>query len=151
MTGSPLKLPAEVGAYRLYTAFTTLVCDFSSTHSPEGLPEAWMGVFIPAFHLSLPLELYTFNTANERLPVLASGKAGRFEGNGTFSGSVGVNLTKLINLHITPVRLEPFDLHFMEGALLSGPLVKGQMELTAKPLLVDFKAPISFHLTQNGA
>ncbi len=151
VTGSPLKLPAEVGAYRLHTAFTTLVCDFSTMHSPEGLPEAWMGVFIPAFHLSLPIELYTFNSANERLPVLASGKAGRFEGNGAFSGSVGVNLTKLVNLHITPVRLEPFDLHFLEGALLSGPLVKGQMELTAKPLLVDFKAPISFHLTQNGA
>lgn len=150
-SGSALKSPAEVGAYRVHAAIASTLCDFSPSLSPEGLPAGWMGVFIPAYHLALPTELFTFNASWERLPVLVAAKAGRFEGNGTFSGSVGAKLTKLVNLHIAPVRLDPFDLHFMEGALLSGPVVTGQMDLTAKPLLVDFKPSISFRLTQNGA
>jgi hypothetical protein len=149
--GSALKAPAEVGAYRVYTPLSTTVCDFSTAHSPEGLPETWMGVYIPVFQLSLPIELFTLNAANDRLPVLVVGKAGRFEGNGTFSGSVGVQLAGLVNLHIAPVHLEPFDLHFNEGALLNGPLVTGQMDLTAPPLLEHFNPGVTFRLTQNGA
>lgn len=151
VTGSSLKTPAAVGAYRVYTAFTSTLCDFSPGHSPEGLPASWMGVFIPIFHLSLPAEIFTYNDAWERHPVLVSGKAARFEGNGTFSGSVGVNLAGEVNLHISPVFLDPFELHFTEGALLNGPVVKGWTNLVAKPLLYPaFRAPFSFHLTQNG-
>jgi hypothetical protein len=151
VVGTALKAPAEVGACRVYTPAQQLICDFSTAYSASGLPEAWMGVFIPSFQLSLPAEIFTFNAAWERLPVLVSGQAGRFEGNGSFSGSVGVNLPGLVNLHFAPVRLEPFDLQFRENAILNGPLVKGRLELDAPPLLADFKAPISFRLTQNGA
>lgn len=150
-TSSSLKTPALVGAYKVHSFLCSLVCDFTPSHSPEGLPGEWMGVYIPTYYLELPKELFTFNSKWERHPVPIQGKAGRFEGNGTFSGAVAANLNKLINLHIAPVRLEPFELSFMEGALLEGPVVKGQLELTAEPLLDNFKAPISFHLTQNGA
>jgi len=149
--GDPGPKPAEVGAYRVLPTSTSVVCDFSTAHSPEALPEAWMGVFLPDFHATLPIELYTFGPGNTRVPVSVPGKAGRFEGNGAFSGALGVKLDGLVNLHIAPVRLEPFDLRFVEGALLNGPVVKGQMDLTAKPLLVDFRPPITFRLTQNGA
>ncbi len=148
--GTPLKLPAEVGAYRVDASTTPVLCDFSPSHSPEGLPESWMGVYLPAYQLSLPIELYTPGTGAERYPLRIAAKAGRFEGNGTFSGSVGVTRTDKITLHILPIYMEPFELHFTEGALLQGPVVKGQTDLTAKPLLDPFKAPITFRLTQNG-
>lgn len=151
VNGQAMKVPAEVGAYRVYTPLTFLICDFSTAHSPEGLPEPWMGIYIPAFHLSLPIELFTLNAKNERLPVLATAKGGRFEGNGTFSGSIGFKSSDLLNLHIAPVRLNPFDLHFTEGALLNSPLVTGQMDLTAPPLLEHFNPGVTFRFTQNGA
>ena len=150
VVGTPLKSPVEVGAYRIGTTISTVLCDFSPSHSPEGLPASWMGVYLPSYYLSLPLELYTRSSSSERYPIRVDGKAGRFEGNGTFSGAIGVKVTKEINLHIVPLTLEPFELHFMEGALLSGPVVKGLTNLVAKPLLNPLKAPISFHLTQNG-
>ncbi len=152
VTGGPLKKPAEVGAYKVYAIFSSLLCDFSTEHSPEGLPDGWMGVHLSSFHLGLPTELSTFTPSWDRNPVLVAGKAGRFEGNGSFSGAVAVNLaSKLVNLHIAPVRMEPFELRFVEGALLHGPEVKAQMDLTAEPLLKDFKPPVRFKLTQNGA
>lgn len=148
--GSPLTAPAEVGAYRLYPASAPATCDFSEERSPEGLPEGWMGVHLPAYHLALPAEVFTFNSANHRLPVLVPGQDGRFEGNAAFSGALAVNLEKLVNLHFVPVRLEPFELQFLEGALLQGPVVAGTLDLTAEPLLKDFRPPFTFHLTQNG-
>ena len=75
-----------------------------------------MGVFLPDFHATLPIELYTFGPGNTRVPISVPGKAGRFEGNGAFSGALGVKLDSLVNLHIAPVKLEPFDLRFVEGA-----------------------------------
>lgn len=149
--GSGVSQPAEAGAYRIYTVFGTTLCDFSTTHSPEGLPAAWKGVFLPSFQVALPGELYTLNTAGQRLPVLAPGQAGRFEGNGTFSGALGVKIAKRVLLYFAPVQLEAFELQFQEGALISGPLVKGTLHLVAEPLLTEaFQPPLSFRLTQNG-
>lgn len=148
--GSPLTAPAEVGAFRVYPASAPTVCDFSENLSPEGLPAVWMGIHLASYHLALPLELFTFNDANHRLPVLAPGQGGRFEGNATFSGAVAVRLEQLVNLHFVPVRLDPFELQFLEGALLQGPVVAGTLDLTAEPLLKDFRPPFTFHLTQNG-
>jgi hypothetical protein len=147
----PLNKPAEVGAYRVHKPYGGLVVDFSPSISPEGVPDGWMGIYLSKYLLTLPEELFTFNDAWERLPVLASAQGGRFDGNGTFSGAVAVELTKEVNLHITPVKLDPFELTFAEGALIHGPVVKGHLDLTAEPLLKDFKPPVSFHLTQNGA
>ncbi len=151
VVGSPMEAPAEVGAFRVYTPLAQPICDFSTTRSPQGLPPEWVGVHLDVFHLALPGEFYSSGVCPQRPPVLVAGKDGRFEGNGTFSGVVAVHFPDLINLHIAPVRLDPFELTFIEGALVQGPLVKGQMELTAPPLLEDFKAPIQFRLTQNGA
>lgn len=152
LLGSALPKPASVGAYQVYTIFSGVVCDFSSAHSPEGLPEGWMGIHLPSYHLALPTEIGTVTTNGNRYPVLVAAKGGRYEGNGTFSGVVAANLgSKLVNLHIAPVRLEPFELRFIEGALVQGPDVKGQMDLTAEPLLTEFKPPVRFKLTQNGA
>lgn len=151
VAGTALKAPTEVGAYRVYSTSPATVCDFSPTQSPEGLPEAWMGVFLPSFSLSLPLEIHTLDDTQARLPVLVEGKAGRYEGNGAFSGSVAAKLPGLVNLHFAPVRLDPFELRFAEGALLSGPVVTGRMDLTAPPLLEHFSPGITLRLTQNGA
>ncbi|MDP2876557.1 MAG: hypothetical protein Q8O00_10265, partial [Holophaga sp.] len=147
----PLNKPAEAGAYRVHKPFGGTVCDFSPSNSPEGLPDSWMGIYLPNYALALPGEIFTYTPTWERVPVLASAQAGRFEGNGTFGGAVAVDLNKLVNLHIAPVKLEPFELNFIEGSLIHGPIVKGHLDLNADPLLKDFKPPCSFHLTQNGA
>lgn len=149
--GSAISQPAEAGAYRIHTMFGTTLCDFSSAYSPEGLPAAWKGVFLPSFQVALPGELYTLSTSDQRFPVLAPGQAGRFEGNGTFSGALGVKIPKRVLLYFAPIQLEAFELQFQEGALISGPLVKGTLHLVAEPLLTEeFQPPISFRLTQNG-
>jgi hypothetical protein len=147
----PLQAPATVGAYQVLAPQVQLLCDFSTAQSPHGLPGPWMGVFVPAYGLALPQEIFTFNTSWQRLAVVVASQDGRFEGDGSFSGSVSVALSDPINLHIAPVQLDPFELHFLDGALLEGPVVKGQLEMTVPGLLKDFKAPIQFHLTQNGA
>jgi len=148
--GGAMTVPAHVGAFQVDGSQAPVVCDFSTSDSPKDLPDGWMGIYVPAFHLTLPMELYTATDGGMRLPVSVVGKSGRFEGNGSFSGSVAVTLKNLVNLHIVPVRLDPFELRFFEGALLNGPLVKGSLELDAPTLLDNFKAPLSFHLTQNG-
>ena len=147
----PLQAPAEVGAYRVLAPQIPLLCDFSPSQSPDGLPGAWMGVFVPAYGLALPQELFTFTASWQRLAVVVASQDGRFEGDGSFSGSVAVALSDPINLHIAPVQLDPFELHFLDGTLLHGPEVKGQLEMTVPGLLKSFKAPIQFRLTQNGA
>ena len=151
VTGGSIPGLVPVGSFKVSGAYSGTICDFSPSHSPADLPAGWMGVLTPNYMLYLPAELFHYTAAWERQPVLVPGQNGRFEGNGTFSGSVNVNLPDLVNLHIAPIRMEPFDLHFMEGSLIDGPVVKAQLEMTAQPLLVNFKAPLTFHMTQAGA
>lgn len=151
VSGSPFTQPIPVGAYRVHTPSGTPLCDFSTAHSPEALPPAWMGIFLPSYHLALPSELYTFDPSQQRIPILVQGKQGRFEANGHFSGSLGVHLPQRVMLFFAPVALEPFELHFQEGALVLAPLVKGTLHLVAQPLLTeDFQPPLSFRLSSNG-
>lgn len=148
--GKALPKSADVGAYQVNASFYGTVCDFSTGHSPEGLPEAWMGVHLPIYYLSLPEEISSLSQQNERLRVLVTGKAGRFEGNGTFSGVVAAKIGKEILLYVAPTFLDPFELRFVEGALLNGPEVTGKLNLEAPPILKKFTPPIKFKLTQNG-
>lgn len=149
-TRGHLKGEVPVGAFGVQAPLSPLVCDFSSSLSPKGLPAAWQGVHLQAYLLALPEELYRFDKDWNRMTVFASAKGGAFEANGGFSGKVAVSLPGLVNLHVVPVKLEPFELEFGEGVLLDLPRVKGIMELDQPPVLPDFNLPVAFDLTLNG-
>lgn len=147
-----------VGGFLVQPFLGLVTVDFTQGHSPAGLPAAWQGVYFPGYVLYLPEELYTFypegtDKAWQRKRVSVSSKGGRFEANGGFSGDVAVQLTDLVNLHVSPVRLEPFELHFYDGVVLQAPKVKGMTELVVDPLFKEpgLRIPLSFLLTLNGA
>jgi hypothetical protein len=148
----------RVGAYLVQGSLAGAVVDFSSGRSPSNLAAGWQGIYLPAFLLSLPEELYHFYgpgspQAGHRARVVVAAKDGRFGADGGFEAAVAVHLDGLVNLHVVPVRLDPFELHFVDGAVLSAPKVTGHTELVADPLLPapGLQLPLSFQLTQGGA
>ena len=150
LTQGQLKGEVPVGAYGIQAPGVGVVCAFSTSQSPPGLPAGWRGVYLPACLMALPEPFYTFDPQWNRLTVFAPAKNGMFEADGGFSGQVAVNLASLVNLYVVPVKLDPFEIAFVDGALLGAPHVTGTMELNQDPVLPDFNLPLSFDLTQNG-
>src|SRR5262249_27746235 len=151
-TGALAGLP-RVGAYIVQPWTGASVVDFSPSHSPEGLEGTWEGVYLPGFAVLLPHEIYSLTGFNDRVYVSLRGTGGRFEGNGEFTGRGPASSAKKdpLILRIAPLtHLALSQLNFVEGVLLNGPTVQGEIEVKAPPLLADFTAPVTFHLTQNG-
>lgn len=148
---------APVGGCYVAPFLARAACDFSPSHSPEGLDAGWQGVYLPIYFLGLPEALYTLGSDGHHYPVRATGKGGRFEANGAFSGDVAVPeipLSSGVLLHIAPVALSAFELHFVDGVLIQGPTVTGVLKPNADQVLQikegDALPALSFHLTQNG-
>lgn len=150
LTQAQMKGEVPVGAYGVQAQGGVAVIDFSDAQSPAGLPAAWKGVHLPAYLLSLPEELYRFNAAWERTTVFVPGKDGLIEANGGFTGRVAANLPEAVNLHVVPVKLDPFELEFAQGSMLDAPRVTGRMELDQAPALPGLDLPIAFDLAQAG-
>jgi hypothetical protein len=145
-----MSTPAQVGAYHVYSWIGAVVCDFSLSKSPGDLPPEWKGVYLPGYSVVLPADLYRLNNSGTHVAAAMLGAGGRFEGNGSFSANVMGAFTDPLMLYIAPVKLQPFQLNFVDGVVLNGPTVSGQLEVIAPPLLDDYKAPITFNLTQEG-
>lgn len=149
-TAGLMTTPAQVGAYGVQSWIGAVACDFSDSRSPKDLDAGWMGVFLPGFRVTLPEELYKRSVQGKRIPAVLHGLDGRFEGNGTFSAALHVEPKDPVMLQIAPVRLQPFDLTFVDGVILDAPLVKGTLEVDAPPILAKYTAPVSFRLAQDG-
>jgi hypothetical protein len=150
LTQGALKGEVPVGAYGIQSSQAGAVLAFSATRTPPGFPAGWKGVYLPAYLLALPEDLFSFDAAGNRLTTFVQGQGGVFEADGGFSGKVAVTLGNPVYLEVMPVKLDPFQLEFADGALLGMPQVTGTTDLDQPPLLPKFYLPVAFDLTQNG-
>jgi len=150
LSQATLKGEVPVGAYGVQTSLA-VVCDFSGSRSPAGLAAAWKGVYLPAFLLAMPEEIFQFDPSWNRLTTFVQARGGAFEADAGFSARVAVALADPVYLQCLPVKLDPFELEFDQGALLGMPEVTGTTDLDQPPLLPAFDLPLTFDLTQNGA
>ncbi len=150
LTAGSMSTPAQVGAYLVQSWIGAVACDFSDSRSPKDLPAGWMGVYLPGYAVILPDEIYKGMFQGKRVTARIFGTGGRFEGNGTFSASMHVEPKDPVMLQIVPVNLQPFDLTFIDGVIIDAPLVKGNLDVQAPPLLEKYTAPVSFRLAQDG-
>lgn len=151
LTQGTLKGEVAVGAYGVQCSLPSAVCDFSTSRSAGGLPAAWKGVYLPAWLLALPEDIYQFDAAWDRLTTFVQAQGGAFEADGGFSGRAAVALGQTVYLQCMPVNLDPFQVEFADGALLGMPQVTGRTALDQPPLLPAFDLPLTFDLTQDGA
>lgn len=144
-----LKEAVPLGTYQVKNPTPDTICDFSPSLSPEGVVGGWKGLYLPSYAFVLPGQLHTLDEKNKEVGTWVEGQKGWFEANGRFTGTVSAPPIQAI-LYFVNVALNPFELEFVDGVLLKGPIVTGQVEMKAPPIIKEFSGDLSFHLTQNG-